>query len=128
MIPDVDCDKILYALDQFDKNYRNTTDWAGWDKRLNHEYAIKHNDLLDPAEKVICLAEDIPANSFSGKQVSNRYLEKHGFIIAALHEAVSSIQRVMFQIPKTCTDSKASEPLSNSNPTTESFHAVLAVL
>ena len=85
MIPDTSKEKIIGAMEIFDEQFRHLEKWSGWEKRENYKYAIKYNDRLYPVKQIISLATEIPLNSFSGGDESNKFLTKKGFDIIALH-------------------------------------------
>ena len=85
-IPEVDRDKIIEALNEFDDSLRNTIDWQGWEERSYQKYAILFEEKLYPPKKIISMATGTSVKEFSGGYQTNSYLEKRGFEIITLDE------------------------------------------
>src|SRR5579859_2677606 len=82
-------DKLLSALDQFDRNLRDTAEWVGWEKRQTHKYAIAHNGLKYPVKEIITMATKQPKAEFGGGDQANNYVKKYGFEVVPLHRIAS---------------------------------------
>ncbi|MDW7730424.1 MAG: hypothetical protein SCJ94_10550 [Bacillota bacterium] len=78
MLPVVGHNQIIDALKKFDRDYRNSDEWIGWETKLSQKYAIKFGGKLYPPKMVISLATDLPRSEFSGGQQSNNYLSHYG--------------------------------------------------
>lgn len=87
ILPEVSPAALEQALKQFDKDFRKTEEWAGWEDNQAHRYAIRWRDRFYPAKKVVSLATDTPVGYFSGGVQTNRYLEERGFEIVRLQRA-----------------------------------------
>ena len=46
MIPNVPRETLLEAMEEFDKNLRDTQEWSYWEHKGTHKFAIAHNDRL----------------------------------------------------------------------------------
>ena len=84
-IPEVTRERIIEAMNEFDKDYRHTPEMGGWENKQNYKYAVIHNGQKYPPKKIISLATDMPLNSFSGGEQSNSYLKNKGFEIVKLN-------------------------------------------
>ena len=84
IIPDVTQDKIREALKIFDRKYRNSPEFTGWEHRGTQRYAIVDGGRLYPPKMIISLAAGIRRSEFSGGYQSNSYLAKRGFRIIDL--------------------------------------------
>ncbi|WP_052659241.1 hypothetical protein [Pseudomonas sp. LFM046] len=84
ILPEATRAALERALKKFDREFRNSQEWAGWEDNQAHRYAIKWEGGLYPAKKVISLATDTPVGYFSGGIQTNRYLEARGFEIVRL--------------------------------------------
>ena len=47
-IPDVDRLTLERALERFDRDYRDGSDWVGWEERAAYKFAIEHNGRRYP--------------------------------------------------------------------------------
>ncbi len=84
-IPDVTRDEIIEALQDFDKQKRESDSWHGWETRKNHRYAIEWNEQLYPVKEIIRTATG-GFTKFSGGREANDYLKARGFHIVLLHQ------------------------------------------
>ncbi len=57
-IPLVDTKKIIEALDDFDKNLRNTEEWKSWETKKSQVYAIDYQGNKYPPKKIVSLATE----------------------------------------------------------------------
>lgn len=78
-IPGVGREKILEALEAFDRDLRETLEWKGWEQKGKQKYALEHRGKLYPPKKIVSLAAGLPVGYFSGGKPTNSYLEKRGF-------------------------------------------------
>ncbi len=85
-LPSVSSNKILEALHTFDRKYRNTPQFTGWENYERQKYAISYGDKLYPPKVIISLATGVPRTDFSGGRESNSYLSKLGFKIVKLSD------------------------------------------
>ena len=86
VIPDVSQNKIKEALEIFDRKYRNTPEFTGWENKGTQRYAIVHAGKFYPPKMVISLAAGIRRSEFSGGHQSNSYLRKLGFAVVDMQE------------------------------------------
>jgi 5-methylcytosine-specific restriction protein A len=75
---------ILSAIEWFDLEFRNATDWIGWEDNQAQKYAILHNDQIYPVKKIISLATDVPVSEFSGGSQANGYVGQRDFQVVNL--------------------------------------------
>ncbi len=85
-IPSVPKEKIAEALKTFDRKYRNSPEFTGWENRGTQRYAVVDAGKLYPPKMIISLAAGIRRSEFSGGYQSNSYLRKLGFVVVDLHE------------------------------------------
>ncbi len=83
-IPDVAKEKIVAALDKFDREYRNDKRWIGWEQQANQKYAIVYKRKLYPPKMIISIATGISRNNFTDGEQTNGYLRARGFTIINL--------------------------------------------
>ncbi|MDX1746718.1 MAG: hypothetical protein R3324_12330, partial [Halobacteriales archaeon] len=83
MIPDVDRDQVLSAIEEFDAHERDDDSWL---KNKAYRYALVHDGRRYPVKQVISLATGAPVSQFSGGSESNRYLRNRGFDVVELRE------------------------------------------
>ena len=86
VIPDVTQGKIKEALEIFDRKYRNSPEFIGWENRGTQRYAIVEGGRLYPPKMIISLASGMKRSDFSGGYQSNSYLSKLGFVLADMHK------------------------------------------
>lgn len=84
-IPEVEREKIIQALKEFDVKLRDTEEWCNFTQKKNHKYAISHDGKLYPVKKIISLATGAHVSTFSGGEEANNYLKNKGFDIIDLN-------------------------------------------
>ena len=75
---------IVKAMQVFDTELRGQHEWEAWEQSQSHLYALEAAGILYPAKKIVSLATGTPVNQFRGGHQTNRYLEKHGFVVKEL--------------------------------------------
>ena len=86
-IPNVSAEALQNAMAQFDRELRDTSDWAGWEQNRAHLYAIEYEGKRYPVKQIISMATEIPVSDFSGGQAAgdaNHYVAGRGFKIVEL--------------------------------------------
>lgn len=83
-ILDVDSEAIKGAIRDFEVNWRDTTEYMGWEQNRNYLHAIKYEGKMYPPKKIISIATGMPTRSFYGGTPSNSYLAERGFEIVRL--------------------------------------------
>ena len=73
MLPSVPREKLLEAMEEFDKELRDTDGWSDWEKRGNHKYAIPNEGLRYPVKQIIRMATG--ETDFSGGYEANPVCE-----------------------------------------------------
>jgi MoxR-like ATPase len=89
MIPSVDREVVLKAMNRFDRELRRAQEWAGWEQNRAHKFAIDHNGQRYPVKQVVSLATGMPVSDFSGGEgagQANQFMRGLGFDIVALHQ------------------------------------------
>ena len=92
MIPEVDRNALWQAIKRFDNEYRNSSEWAGWEQNGNHLYAIKLGGKLYPVKFVVSLATGVPTSAFSGGKASgqaNEYVREREFAVVEISEELT---------------------------------------
>lgn len=88
-VPQVTVQQVEAAMAVFDAKHRDTKEWAGWDKKANHRYAVRHNGQLYPVKWLIATAGPTTTNTFSGGTKTNKVLAELGFSIEVLNNCVT---------------------------------------
>ena len=86
-IPSVSIEALHSAMGRFDRELRETPDWAEWQKNRAHGYAIAHNGQRYPVKQIVSMATGMPVSEFSGGQApgdANQYVAAHGLAIVEL--------------------------------------------
>jgi hypothetical protein len=91
MIPAVDRDAIIAAMEQFDQDERDPVT-GHWNFRGAEKFAIVHSGRQYPVKKILAVATGAPVNTFSGGDTANTYLETRGFTISDLYKPPLSPQ------------------------------------
>lgn len=86
VIPVVTKGEIAEALKTFDRQYRNSLEFIGWENRGTQRYALVFKSKLYPPKMIISLAAGIKRSEFSGGEQSNSYLRKFGFTVVDMHK------------------------------------------
>ena len=79
MIPNVPREKLLQAMEEFDKELRGTEEWSSWEQKGTYKFAIVHDDKRYPVKQIISMAAGEPKTNFSGGYEANSYVSKRGF-------------------------------------------------
>jgi hypothetical protein len=88
MIPEVTREQILAALEQFDREQRDTPEWASWEERGIYRYALVHKGRHYPVKQVIALAIGGTTHGFSGGAEANGYVGHRGFMVIPLRRTL----------------------------------------
>ena len=87
MIPPVDRETLLAAMQRFDAELRTLPEWQGWEDKRSHLYAIEHEGKRYPVKQIISMATGEPVSEFSGGKSggqANRYAEERLFAVVPL--------------------------------------------
>lgn len=101
LLPDIERLGLEKALERFDLELRQKTEWNGWETRAAQKFVILHNGVRYPPKKIISIATGVPVSEFSGGRQSNEYLKARGFEIVAIdHEKMGVLEAPNFTIGK----------------------------
>src|SRR5215510_14647495 len=128
MIPSIDRERIIEAIEEFDRTVRDTPEWQGWENNRAQKWAIDHQGRVYPPKKIISMATGQPVNGFSGGSESNDYLERRGFKVISLHEGAKSIQEGLETILDGYVSVRESEPFNSRNVIADTFEQVAKIL
>jgi 5-methylcytosine-specific restriction enzyme B len=78
VIPNVSREKLLEAMEEFDKELRDTEEWSSWEQKGTYKYAIVHDGQHYPVKQIISMAAGEPKTNFSGGYEANGYISKRG--------------------------------------------------
>jgi hypothetical protein len=92
-IPQVDRNKVLAAMERFDRELRNTPEWSAWASNGNYEHAILHDDKSYPVKQIIRMATGY--TDFSGGPEANSYILARGFQVAPLNRIQQGLEAVL---------------------------------
>jgi 5-methylcytosine-specific restriction enzyme A len=84
-IPLVATEALRDAMGRFDQDFRDATEWAGWEQNRAHLYAIEHDGRRYPVKQVI--SSGMPVSEFSGGEAAgnaNQYVASRGFAVVEL--------------------------------------------
>ena len=88
-ISDATQHSIRKAMDKFDREIRDTSDWADWESDGRQRYAILYEGKRYPPKKILSVATNTHVSEFGGGESSgraNRIVEQQGFEIISLRE------------------------------------------
>ncbi|WP_080265820.1 HNH endonuclease [Pseudomonas syringae] len=85
-IPAVEQEAIAQALRNFDQELRKQPEWATWESNRSYKFAIRVDDKLYPAKKIVSLATGIAVHDFTRGRPTNGYLRARGFEIVDLRK------------------------------------------
>ena len=107
MIPETTKQRMLEAMDRFDRKARGSPEWANWEEKESHKYAIDYQQRRYPVKKIISMATDTPVSSFSGGDEANGFVEKLGFQVIDLHSEARRLNSPRVWIEKTIVKGRA---------------------
>jgi MrcB-like, N-terminal domain/AAA domain (dynein-related subfamily) len=84
MLPNVSREKLLEAMETFDKELRDTDRWADWEQKGPHKYAIEYEGFRYPVKQIIRTATG--ETDFSGGYEANNYVSKRGLHVVTLQK------------------------------------------
>jgi 5-methylcytosine-specific restriction enzyme B len=87
-IPDVGNETIEQAMMEFDQEKRSSTEWAGWESKVNYRYAIFWNTMHYPVKEIVRMATG--AEDFTSQQ-ARAYLSKKGFHVLSLDQETTNV-------------------------------------
>jgi hypothetical protein len=124
MIPETTRERMLEAMERFDRESRDSPEWSNWEQRESHKYAIELNNHRYPVKKIVSIATDTPVGSFSGGQEASAYAEELGFSVVSLRqssEAETSIQRQLEQILSEYVAARSGREFGRNHPIWQAF-------
>jgi hypothetical protein len=124
MIPNTTRESMLEAMERFDRELRDSPEWANWEQKESHKYAIEQNSHRYPVKKIVSIATDTPVASFSGGDGANSYVEKLGFSIVPLRQATqaeTSIQALLQQILSGYLAARSGDGFGKNHPIWQAF-------
>ena len=77
---------IKAALANFDENFRSLRDGSNWESQTAQDLAIRFEQKLYPAKKILALLNDSPIKELIGDIPTNAFLTAHGFVLTDLSE------------------------------------------
>lgn len=89
MLPGVSRQEIIDAMTVFDRKFRGSDEWQGWETRGTQKFAVVHEERRYPPKQIISIATGVPVSDFSGGTQSNSYLEQRGFEIIEMEPPMS---------------------------------------
>lgn len=98
VIPPTSREDLVRALERFDAELRNSSEWRDWTSNANHKYAIRHGERLFPVKQVISLATGAPVSSFSGGEEANSFVQGLGFQVEPLRHSFSGLRDLFGRI------------------------------
>src|SRR5688500_18365550 len=124
MIPETTREAVLEAIERFDRELRESPEWANWDQKDSHKYAIDHAGHRYPVKKIVSLATNTPVGSFSGGEEANTFFSKLGFTVVPLREsaqAETSIQSLLEQILAQYLTARVGRGFGREHPIWQAF-------
>jgi len=90
-MPDVSREALLGAMEEFDKELRDTEEWSGWEQKGTYKYAIVHGDRRYPVKDIMGAATGEPRTNFSGGFEANSYVFKRGLSVVTLQSGTTVV-------------------------------------
>jgi hypothetical protein len=110
LISDVPREALLEAMEEFDKELRDTEEWSGWEQKGTYKYAIVNDGQHYPVKQIISMATGEPKTNFSGGYEANSYVSKRGLSIVALQNGTTEIRDGLEEILAHYASARANEP------------------
>jgi hypothetical protein len=125
-IPEASREDLLAAIERFDREFRESPEFAGWEDRLTYRYAIEHEGRRYPVKKIVSLASGAPTNSFFGGSEANDYVSARGLAIVTLRSQLlrDSFEKILRDYPT----ARTSQPFGHDNAILEPFRKCEATL
>jgi 5-methylcytosine-specific restriction protein B len=98
-------EQILAAFERFDKDFRDSPAWLGWEARESNVYAIVHDGKIYPPKRIINLASGQGLDQFNSVTARN-LLKRLGFAISELPDRSINLQSNLEKILATYLDAK----------------------
>jgi hypothetical protein len=125
-IPEASREKLLDAIKKFDREFRDSPEFAGWENKLTYHYAIDYEGRRYPVKTIISVATDLPTSNFSGGDEANRYVRTRGLTVVTLHTAV--LKNAFETILRDYQTARTTQPFSHDNEIRGLFDACERVL
>jgi hypothetical protein len=99
-IPDVSAEKIMDAVQEFDRSFRDSVEYRDWESKGNYRHALVVGERRYPPKKILSLATGISTREFSGGPEANGYLKRRGFSVVQLRpgEFQAALERILADI------------------------------
>jgi hypothetical protein len=114
VIPNVTREALLKAMEEFDKELRDTEEWFGWEQKGTYSYAIVRDDHRYPVKQIISMVTGEPKTNFSGGFEANHYVSKRGLSVAALQNGTTEIRDGLEEILARYASARANEPFGGN--------------
>ncbi len=125
MIPPVDKQGLVDALDRFNREFRDSTEYTGWEQNRAHKYAIQEHGRLYPVKQIIHLATGASKRDFNGGAESNNYVEERGFTVVPLRSDIENkIQSSLEAILGSYAELRRSEPFGQNPNLWRAFETI----
>lgn len=124
MIPDATRENMVEAMERFDRDLRESQEWANWEERDSHKFAIEHAGQKYPVKKLVSLATGTPVSSFSSGDEANSFVRKLGFQVSPLRSDVTeeaSLQALFEQILTQYLPAKSGGGFGGGHPLWKTF-------
>src|SRR5579863_7597574 len=124
MIPNTTKEAVYEALERFDRELRDSPEWANWEQKDSHKYALEQNGRRYPVKKIVSIATDTPVGSFSGGDETNTYIAKLGFPVVALRQeaqAETSIHALLEQVLSQYLTARSGGGFGKNHPIWQAF-------
>jgi hypothetical protein len=70
---------ILFAMQEFDRQYANPNDYENWLERESYVYCVWHDSRQYPPKHILSVVTGISTTEFSGGDQTNRVFADLGF-------------------------------------------------
>ena len=91
MIANVPREALLKAMEEFDKELRDTEEWSSWEQKGTYKYAIVHDGRRYPVKQIISMATGESKTNFSGGFEANSYVSKRGLFVVTLQNGTTEV-------------------------------------
>lgn len=113
-IPSVSRDAIAQAMENFDRELRETPQWSQWQNDRAFKYAISWNERLYPVKQIVSIATRHPTQDFSGGIEVNSYVQRMGFSIVNMRADPirENLERVLMEYET----ARTRDPFGSNHP------------
>jgi hypothetical protein len=126
IIPKVDKQELLKALDTFDQDLRSSSEWADWEKNTAQLWVIEVGQKIYPPKKIISIATGISMYELPDGSETLSYLDRYDIFVRRLREP--KLDEIFQAISERYHDASVNQPFAGNHEIKVLFREARSIL